>query len=69
MKKITFLGDIMIEPPVLKAAKRKGGKYDFTEVFQYVKPIFDNSDYDFDQSVAYIVKFIAEKTGVTEIEK
>ena len=31
--------------------------------------IFDNSDYDFDQSVAYIVRFIAEKTGVTEIEK
>ena len=45
MKKITFLGDIMIEPPVLKAAKRPGGKYDFTDVFKYVKPIFDASDY------------------------
>ena len=45
MKKITFLGDIMIEPPVLKAAKRPRGKYDFTDVFKYVKPIFDQSDY------------------------
>lgn len=45
MKKITFLGDIMIEPPVLKAAKRPGGKYDFTDVFKFVKPIFDKSDY------------------------
>lgn len=45
MKRITFLGDIMIEPPVLKAAKRPGGKYDFSDVFKYVKPIFDQSDY------------------------
>ena len=45
MKKITFLGDIMIEPPVLKAAKRPGGKYDFTDVFKYVKPILDQADY------------------------
>lgn len=45
MKKITFLGDIMIEPPVLKAAKRPGGKYDFTDVFKYVKPLFEKSDY------------------------
>lgn len=45
MKKITFLGDIMIEPPVLKAAKRPGGKYDFNDVFKFVKPILDKSDY------------------------
>ena len=31
--------------------------------------IFDNSDYDFDQSVDYLVKYITEKTGVSEIEK
>jgi len=43
--KITFLGDIMIEPPVLKAAKRPGGKYDFDDVFKYVKPMLDEADY------------------------
>ena len=32
MKKITFLGDIMAEIPVLKAAKRGSG-YDFSGVF------------------------------------
>ena len=45
MKRITFLGDIMIEPPVLKAAKRSGGRYDFTDVFRYVRPILEESDY------------------------
>ena len=36
--KITFLGDIMAEPPVLKAAKRKDG-YDFRGVFAYTETI------------------------------
>ena len=31
--------------------------------------IFDNSDYDFDGSVDYLVKYICDKTGVSEIEK
>lgn len=31
--------------------------------------IFDNSDYDFEASVEYIIKHIADKTGVCEIEK
>ena len=31
--KLTFLGDIMCEPPVLKAAKRSRGTYDFRGVF------------------------------------
>ena len=43
--KITFLGDIMIEPPVLKAAKRKGGKYDFSGVFAPAKALLQESDY------------------------
>jgi len=30
---------------------------------------FDNSNYDFDASVQYIIDYIAEKTGVTESEK
>ncbi len=43
--KLTFLGDIMAEPPVLKAAKRKDGTYDFTDVFAYVKPLLSKSDF------------------------
>ena len=31
--------------------------------------VFDNSDYDFEGSVEYIIKHISEKTGVCEIEK
>ena len=31
--------------------------------------LFDNSEYDFGQSVEYIIKVRAEKTGVTEVEK
>lgn len=42
--KITFLGDIMIEPPVLKAAKR-GKKYDFNDVFAPAKALLAESDY------------------------
>lgn len=43
--KLTFLGDIMIEPPVLKAARRHGGTYDFTDVFRHVKPLLAEADY------------------------
>ena len=43
--KITFLGDIMIEPPVLKAAKRGKGKYDFSGVFAPSKALLSESDY------------------------
>jgi poly-gamma-glutamate synthesis protein (capsule biosynthesis protein) len=43
--KITFLADIMCEPPVLKAARRKGDKYDFTGVFRYAKKLIGESDF------------------------
>ena len=43
--KITFLADIMCEPPVLKAAKRRGGKYDFSGVFVHSKKLLSESDY------------------------
>ena len=43
--KITILGDMMCEPPVLKAAKQKGGNYDFSPVFAKVKPMLDEADY------------------------
>lgn len=42
--KITFIGDIMCEPLLLKAA-RKENTYDFNHVFENVKEIFNNSDY------------------------
>ena len=45
MKKITFFGDIMCEPPVLKGGKRPSGKYDFDPVFDDVKNLFAESDY------------------------
>ena len=42
--KLTFLGDIMAEPPVLKAAKRGNG-YDFSGVFAYTKDLLKESDF------------------------
>ena len=42
--KITFIGDIMIEPPVLKAAKQKDGSYHFDEVFARAQGLFDEAD-------------------------
>lgn len=43
--KITFLGDIMCEPPVWKAAKRARGGYDFRGVFAPSKKLLQESDY------------------------
>lgn len=43
--KLTFLGDIMCEPPVLKAAKRSRGTYDFRGVFAPSKQLLAESDY------------------------
>lgn len=42
--KITFLGDIMIEPPVLKAAHRPDGSYDFYPVFEKAQSLLDEAD-------------------------
>lgn len=42
--KITVLGDMMCEPPILKASKTKDG-YDFSGVFSKIKPTFDEADY------------------------
>ena len=35
----------MCEPPVLKAARRRGGKYDFSGVFAHAKKLIGESDY------------------------
>lgn len=42
--KITVIGDIMIEPPVLAGAKRKDGSYNFDEVFARAKTLFSEAD-------------------------
>ena len=42
--KITFIGDIMIEPPVLQAARQKDGSYNFDEVFEKAKSLFEEAD-------------------------
>jgi len=43
--KITVLGDIMCEPPILKASKRKDGTYNFDGTFEKVRPMLDEADY------------------------
>ena len=44
MKKITFFGDIMCEPTVLKGAK-KGKTYDFSYVFSGTRSLLEGTDY------------------------
>ena len=45
MKKITFFGDIMCEPPVLAGAKQKDGSYNFDYVFARTQSLLDEADY------------------------
>lgn len=42
--KITFTGDIMIEPPVLKNAKQKDGSYDFYPIFAHAQSLLSEAD-------------------------
>ena len=43
--KITLVGDIMIEPPVLKAARKSDGSYDFYGVFEHMQSLYDEADF------------------------
>jgi len=43
--KITVLGDIMCEPPVLKASRDSCGNYNFDGVFSGVRPMLLDADY------------------------
>jgi len=43
--KLSFLGDIMCEMPLLKASHIIGDDYNFDDVFKEMKPIFEQSDY------------------------
>lgn len=43
--KITFIGDIMIEPPVLKAAKKASNEYNFDFVFEKAQSLLDEADF------------------------
>lgn len=42
--KITFVGDLMIEPPVLKAAKQPDGTYDFFPMFSGMQRLLSEAD-------------------------
>lgn len=43
--KLTFLGDITCDRPMLKAAKQKNGEYDFDASLAPLKPLLADSDY------------------------
>src|SRR5699024_627500 len=43
--KLSFLGDIMCEMPLLKASNIEGDDYNFDAVFKEMQPIFEQSDY------------------------
>ena len=43
--KISFLGDIMCEPRLLKASRTSDGQYDFSGVFRNVRDLLGKSDY------------------------
>lgn len=43
MKKITFVGDIMCEKPLLKASRNHNGQYNFSKVFSGTKALFSDS--------------------------
>ena len=43
--KRTVLGDILCEPPVLKASKKDDNTYDFNGVFDKVRPLLEEANY------------------------
>ena len=43
-ERITFVGDIMCEPRMLRAAEKENG-YDFSGVFEQIRPMFEASDH------------------------
>jgi poly-gamma-glutamate capsule biosynthesis protein CapA/YwtB (metallophosphatase superfamily) len=43
--KVSFIGDLMCEKPLLKASERNNGVYEFNNVFSNVVNIFNKSDY------------------------
>ncbi|HLR34528.1 MAG TPA: CapA family protein [Tissierellales bacterium] len=43
--KLSFVGDIMCEKPLLNASKKKDGSYDFNLVFKHMKESFSQADY------------------------
>ena len=43
--KITFIGDITVDRPLINASKVSEEEYDFKPVFENVRSLFENSDY------------------------
>ena len=45
--RLIFAGDLMQHIPQVNAAKKEKGVFDYSESFQYVKPLFDDADLAF----------------------
>jgi poly-gamma-glutamate capsule biosynthesis protein CapA/YwtB (metallophosphatase superfamily)/CubicO group peptidase (beta-lactamase class C family) len=45
--RLVFGGDLMVHAPQITAARQKNGNLDFSEVFEYVKPVFEKADLSF----------------------
>jgi CubicO group peptidase (beta-lactamase class C family)/poly-gamma-glutamate capsule biosynthesis protein CapA/YwtB (metallophosphatase superfamily) len=45
--RLLFGGDLMQHIPQINAAKDNNGRYDYTESFRYVKPLFEQADLSF----------------------
>ena len=43
--KITIVGDIMCEPPILAGGKQPDGSYDFATMYEKTAPLFREADY------------------------
>ena len=43
--KITIVGDIMCEPPILAGGKQPDGSYDFASMYEKTAPLFREADY------------------------
>ena len=40
-----FAGDLMQHMPQVRAAQKGNGRFDYSECFRYVKPLFEQADY------------------------
>ena len=43
--RLVFAGDLMQHMPQVRAAQRPNGRFDYSESFRYVKPLFEQADY------------------------
>jgi len=43
--RLVFAGDLMQHMPQVRAAQRGNGRFDYSECFRYVKPLFEQADF------------------------